>query len=116
MEEGAKVELLGNVDKTDSRSIYDRLRADAERLGENAYRDLYDRHQSQLKREREKGEYAFQMRRDALSRVGLSQVRQHRLRLLEEDVRVWNEALRKREQIMPELLPVLILRVEAEHG
>jgi hypothetical protein len=116
MEEGAKVELLGNVDATDSRSIYDRLRADAERLGENAYRDLYERHQSQLKREREKGEYAFQMRRDALSRVGLSQVRQHRLRLLEEDVRVWTEALRKREQIMPELLPVLILRVEAEHG
>lgn len=116
MEEGAKVELLGNVDATNSRAIYDRLRADAERLGENAYRDLYERHQSQLKREREKGEYAFQMRRDALNRVGLSQVRQHRLRLLEEDVRVWTEALRKREQIMPELLPVLILRVEAEHG
>ncbi len=68
------------------------------------------------KRVTRKREYAFQMRRDALSRVGLSQVRQHRLRLLEEDVRVWTEALRKREQIMPELLPVLILRVEAEHG
>lgn len=116
MEEGAKVELLGNVGDDNSRATYDRLRADAERLGENAYRELYDRHQSQLKREREKGEYAFQMRRDALSKVGLAQVRQHRMRLLEEDVRVWTEALRKREQIMPELLPVLILRVEAEHG
>jgi len=97
-------------------NIYDRLRADAERLGENAYRELVDRHQEQLKREREKGEYAFQMRRDALSRLGLSQVRQHRMKLLDEDVRVWMEALRKREQTMPELLPVLILRVEAEHG
>ena len=57
------------------------------------YRELYDRHQEQLKREREKGEYAFQMRRDALSKIGLSQVRQHRTKLLEEDVRVWTEAL-----------------------
>jgi len=38
------------------------------------------------------------------------------MKLLEEDIRIWTEALRKREQTVPELLPVLILRVEAEHG
>ena len=78
MEDHPEVVLSGAKDGDDVRAIYDRLRSEAERLGENAYHELFDRHQQRLKREKDKGEYAFQMRREALGRLGLSQVRQHR--------------------------------------
>ena len=61
------------------------LRSEAERQGEDAFHELHARHQQRLKREQEKGQYAFQVRRDALNRIGLPEVRQHRLKRLEEE-------------------------------
>ena len=69
-----------------------------------------------MKREQEKGQYAFQVRREALDRLGLPEVRQHRLKRLDEEERAWAAELRKREQILPELQPVILLRVEAGNG
>jgi hypothetical protein len=67
-------------------------------------------------REQEKGNYAFQVRREALHRLGLPEVRQHRLKRVDEEERAWAAELRKREQILPELQPVILLRVEAGNG
>ena len=49
-------------------------------------------------------------------RLGLPEVRQHRLKRLDEEERAWAAELRKREQILPELQPVILLRVEAGNG
>jgi hypothetical protein len=56
------------------------------------------------------------VRREALNRIGLPEVRQHRLRRLDEEERAWAAELRKREQVLPELQPIILLRVEASHG
>ncbi len=96
--------------------VFHRLRAEAERLGLDSFHDLHARHQQRLKREQEKGQHAFQVRRDALGRLGLPEVRQHRLKRLDEEERTWATELRKREQILPELQPVILLRVEAGNG
>jgi hypothetical protein len=53
------------------------------------------------------------VRRDALNRIGLPEVRGHRLCKLEEEERAWEAELRKREPVLPELQAVAILRVEA---
>ena len=63
-----------------------------------------------------RGNYAFQVRREALGRLGLPEVRQHRLKRLDEEERAWAAELRKREQVLPELQPVILLRVEAGNG
>ena len=90
--------------------------SEAERLGENAFHELFARHQQRLKREQEKGQYAFQVRREALGRLGLPEVRQHRLKRLGDEELAWAAELRKREQILPDLQPVILLRVEAGNG
>ena len=77
-------------------SVFRRLRTEAERLGENAFHELYARHQKRLKREQEKGLYAFQVRREALGRLGLPEVRQHRLKRLSEDDK--NDATKEAEE------------------
>ncbi len=116
MEDRPEVEQVGTKGGAEVEAVFRRLRAEAERLGEDAFHDLYSRHQRRLKREQEKGQYAFQVRREALSRLGLPEVRQHRLKRLDDEERAWAAELRKREQILPELQPIILLRVEAGNG
>ena len=116
MEDRPDAELVGTKTGEAVAAVFQTLRAAAERLGENAFHELFARHQHRLEREREKGQYAFQVRREALGRLGLPEVRRHRLRRLEEEERAWAAELRKRERILPELQPVILLRVEAGNG
>jgi hypothetical protein len=96
--------------------VFKRLREEAEAQCEGSFHELVARHQQRLKREQEKGRYAFRVRRDALNRIGLPEVRQHRLKRLDEDEKAWAGELRKKEYILPQLQPVLLLRVEAGNG
>ena len=116
LEERPEVEQVGTKSGADVEAVFGRLRSEAERQGEDAFHELHARHQQRLKREQEKGQYAFHVRRDALNRIGLPEVRQHRLKRLDEEQQVWASGLRKREQILPELQPVILLRVEAGNG
>ena len=116
LEDRPDVKQLGKMTADDVEVVFRRLRSEAEGQGEGAFHELFARHQQRLKREQEKGRYAFQVRREALNRIGLPEVRQHRLKRLDEDEKVWAEELRKREQVLPELQPVVLLRVEAGNG
>jgi hypothetical protein len=116
LEERPPVDQLGVMPDQDVRETFRCLRSEAERQGEAAFDQLHARHRQRVKREQDKGQYAFGVRRDALNRIGLPEVRQHRLRKLEEEQRAWEAELRKRERILPELQAVAILRVEAGNG
>ncbi len=107
---------VGSKTGADVEAVFQRLRSEAERLGEDAFKELHARHKQRLKREQEKGRYAFHVQREALNRIGLPEVRQHRLKRLEEEERAWAEELRKREHVLPQLQPVILLRVEAGNG
>ncbi len=112
LEDHPQVEQAGTVSGAEVEAVFRRLRSEAERQGVSAFEELHVRHQRRLKREQEKGRYAFQVRRDALTRIGLPEVRQHRLKRLDEEERAWAAELSKRERILPDLQPVVILRVE----
>lgn len=116
LEDHAKIKIVGNVPATESDAVFNKLRAEAERTGQSAFEELYAKHRQRLGREGEKGRFAFEVRRQALNRIGLPEVRQHRLVKLEAEEQAWEEELRQREQILPELQAVIILRVESGNG
>ncbi|MGI5818751.1 MAG: helicase-related protein, partial [Armatimonadota bacterium] len=92
--------------------VWERLREEAERQGQGVFEELRQQHQERLRREREKGEYAFEVRRKAINRIGLPEVRDYRLRRLEQEQREWAADLKAQQTVLPELRPVLLLRVE----
>jgi hypothetical protein len=116
LEDRPEVEQVGTKTGAEVELVFRNLRTEAERLGENAFHELYARQQQRLKREQEKGQYAFQVRREALGRLGLPEVRQHRLKRLGDEELAWAAELRKRQQILPDLQSVMFLRVEAGNG
>jgi hypothetical protein len=116
LEHHPDVEQLGTKAGDDVQTVFGRLRSEAEHHGEDAFHELYARHKQRLKREQEKGRYAFEARREALYHIGLPEVRQHRLKRLADEEKAWAEELQKREQVLPELQPVILLRVESSNG
>ena len=66
MEDRPEVEQVGTKTGSEVEAVFRRLRSEAERQGEDAFHELHARHQQRLKREQEKGQYAFQVRREAL--------------------------------------------------
>jgi len=100
------------LDVETSHQAFERLREAAEQQGKTIYDEQVAAHRDRLAREREKAEYAFAARRRVIERIGLPQVRNHRLSLLEQEEERFREQLERRAQILPEMTPLLLVRVE----
>jgi superfamily II DNA or RNA helicase len=92
-------------------NILEQMSRMAEESARPLYQELLQRHRERLARLREKGEYAFTVRRQTVSRVGLAAVRSRRLGLLEEEVGHWREEIARREEICPEFAPLVVIHV-----
>ena len=116
MEDPPAACLVGTKASPEAEEVFSRLRQEAERLGSSYFQELEEQHKQRIKRERQKGQYAFQVRREAIGRLGLPEVQQYRLKRLDEEEQAWAAALSAREHILPDLQPVIILRIEAGNG
>ncbi len=92
--------------------VLQRLRTVAEAEGRELYHELRADHERRVQQEREKLEYAFAARRRALQRVGLAAVRSHRMVRLEAEEREQLAALAQSDSVVPELVPVIVIRVD----
>ena len=109
---GVRPNVRTHLDMEESKEAFDRLAGIAEEQGRTIYDELVQEHRSRLTREREKGEYAFAARRSVIERVGLPQVRDHRLNLLTQEEKASQEQLDQKAHAFPEMVPLLIVRVE----
>jgi len=108
----ATPEVLRHLDSDDSHRAFERLRVEAEGQGKAIYDELVQDHRERLAREGEKGEYAFTARRKAIERIGLPQVRDHRLKLLKQEEERFREELERKAEILPEMAALTLIRVE----
>ena len=104
--------VLEPLEIDDAQNAFNRLSQIAEDHGRSIYDELVQEHRSRLTREKEKCEYAFTARRKIIERIGLPQVRDYRLNLLRQEERSWNEELERKAQVYPEMVPLIIIRVE----
>ena len=89
-----------------SKVAFEKLQNAAEENGKPIYEALVQEHQARIAREREKANYAFAARRKTIKRIGLPQVRNHRLTFLSQ------EELNHKAHAYPEMVPLLMIRVE----
>ncbi len=100
-----------SVTGPDATAAYEASREAAEGQGEAIYRELASGHRERLARHRAKDRHAFAARRRGIERVGLPEVRQHRLHQLEEERLAWQQSMTARERAVPELGAILFVRV-----
>ena len=112
MDDGVKV-APGHVEGAAATEAFDVARCAAEKNGKTVFQELVARHRERLLRERKKSVQAFAARRRAIERIGLPQVRNHRLGLLEQEERQWKTEMEAKEGAIPELSAVLLVRIVA---
>ncbi|HBP90840.1 MAG TPA: helicase [Nitrospiraceae bacterium] len=105
-------EVRSVLESSDSQAAFEKLQEAAEEHGKPLYEALVQEHQARIARERDKANYAFTARRKIVERIGLPQVRNHRLNLLAQEERIFQEQLTHKSQAYPEMVPLLLLRVE----
>ena len=97
--------------ETDATHWFDLCHAAASTQGERLFSELMDEHNTRLKEERERAQYAYDARYQAIGRIGLPAVREHRRRRLDQEHQVRMAALDDASACLPDLNAVMMLRV-----
>ena len=82
--------------------------------GEQVFMQLLKEHRDQLREERERAVYAFDARSQAISRIGLPAVREHRRKRLQQEHDARLAALEDMDACVPELNAVLMVRLGSD--
>lgn len=104
--------IHGHIAGDHARDAFDRVMEVAEKQGKAIYDELAQIHRERLTREFDRGEYAFAARRRAVERIGLPQVRDHRLAIMDREERKWHAQLERRAQVILEMVPILLIRLD----
>lgn len=109
-----RTKVLSMLHAESSKTIFAKLQNVAKEHGEPIYEELVLEHRTHIAREREKSMYAFAARRKNAERIGLPQVRNYRLKLLEQEERSFQEQFDQKAHAYPEMVPLLVIRVDVE--
>ena len=107
----AEPKVLHSLSHEESLAAYERLLDGAEKAGKELFDSLQQEHRSSIAREEERGLHAFESRRKAIDRVGLPEVRQYRQTKCDAEENEWRNELEMAKQIVPEIRPLLLMRI-----
>lgn len=107
--EGVEIKGAANTEQTVRWYEISMLAATVQ--GELLFSDLRGEHCARLKEERERAKYAFEARYQAIGRIGLPSVREHRRKQLEAEYQERMAALDNADSSVPDLNAVMMLRV-----
>jgi hypothetical protein len=107
----AEIKIEDRLEPLASEDLHARLVASAKQAGEYAFSALCQEHLDAVDREVERGTTAMAARRRAIERVGLAEVRQHRLKWCNAEDAEWRREVADARQIVPEIRPILLMRV-----
>lgn len=105
------VELKGSTGVEEAAQWLEGSFLAAKGQGERLFAELLEAHHTRLKEERERARYAYEARYQALGRIGLQAVRDHRRKRLDSEHQARMAVLDEAEASMPEMNAVLMLRV-----
>ena len=107
----AEVQVQATLGQDESITAHERLQEAAEQAGQELFDTMQQAHMASVTREEERGMVAFTSRRKAIERVGLPEVRQFRLSRCDADESEWRHELQSARQIVPEIRPLLMLKI-----
>ncbi|KVQ13110.1 helicase [Burkholderia ubonensis] len=105
------VTLAATVEVENASACFEMSLAAAKTQGERLFVELLEEHRTWLAEERERARYAFEARYQAIDRIGLPTVREHRRKRLEAEHEARIAALADAEACTPDLNAVLMLRI-----
>ena len=107
-----QIELIEGAATPDADGGFDRSRSAALAQGERVFAELVEEHKTRIREERERAQYAYNARHQAIGRIGLQNVRDYRRKRLKADHDARMARLEAADAYAPDLNAVLMLRVD----
>lgn len=105
------VTLLNSADVEESARGFELSLMAARNQGERLFTEMLNEHQTRMKEERDRAQYAFDARYQAIGRIGLPAVREHRRKRLQQEHHARLAAIDDAEASLPDLTAVMMLRI-----
>lgn len=111
IELGEGIKIQPPSAKMDVLRAFETSRVVAEEQGKLVFTELRERHRERIAQEQRKMALAFAVRRRAIRRIGLPQVRDFRLAQLDQEEAAWRREVAQRQQGLAELSPLLLVAI-----
>jgi superfamily II DNA or RNA helicase len=105
------IDVIGATLVEHSEGWFEVSMAAAKTQGERVFASLVEEQRTQLREERDRAQYAYDARYQAIGRIGLPQVREHRRKRLKAEHDARMAALDDAEASVPDLNAVLMIRI-----
>lgn len=106
-----RVETIASASSSISAELFGTSKDAAVVQGERVFSELVDEHMTRLQEERDRANYAYEARQQAIGRVGLATVRDYRKKRLQAEHDARLAQLDAAEAFVPDLHCILVLRV-----
>jgi len=101
-----------HLEGDEAATVFHRMRQIAEKNRKPLFEELVHGHRDHVAEEKEKARYSFESKRKAIHKLGLPEVRAHRLSKLELEAGAFHMEMEKREQAQPDLTPLIMVHVQ----
>lgn len=108
------VEVHAVTGAEESVKWFEASHAAASTQGERVFTELLNEHRARLKEDRERALYAFEARGQAIGRIGLPAVREHRRKRLQQEQEARMVALDDMEAAVPDLNALMMVRLSSD--
>jgi hypothetical protein len=108
-----KIKMIDFITGDESELIYTNLLDKAKEVGSDTYKVLQNYHFNALEKEEIRGNYAFQTRQKAIMKLGLEEVKNFRLKKLDDERERWREELNALREVVPDIKPLIIMKIDA---
>ncbi len=109
----ANVKMIDSITNDETELIYANILSKAEEVGYDTYKALQNHHLNALEKEEDRGNHAFQTRQKAIMKLGLEEVKNYRLKKLDNEKKIWEDELNALRQIIPDIKPLIIMKIDA---
>ncbi|HNV37403.1 MAG TPA: hypothetical protein PKL79_10340, partial [Rectinema sp.] len=107
-------QIHGYIEGHDAEDLWQSTWNALEKSGNDHYQMLIRAHKESMEQEEKRANIAFSARKKAIEALGLPEVRKYRLARLEEEMTQWRREFERAAQAIPEMKPLLIMKIEKE--
>lgn len=103
--------VTGHVNGENAKNAYEKLFNTVQNSGKEQFEMLKEIHGEAVEKEKDRWGETYRSRKESIERIGLEEVRSHRLKQLDSDHRQWQQELELAQSFVPDVKSIQVLYI-----
>ena len=107
------VSIQEGLSGNDALTAYQKIEKISQEFYHHVYKGMLEKHQQNIQTRIEKGQYAFDIKQEAIEKLGLDEVKNYRQNKLQQELKIWKQEINQLKKVVPNLYPIIMLQVKS---